>query len=364
MPNNNRPADRYTCGGYDDMLLKELDALPEGLLDQPAEGLHAQLGGPTLIHLSGQRQPALFVSILLHGNETSGWEAVRRWLRAYRPGGGDKPLPRDLSLFIGNTLAAASGLRRLDGQPDYNRVWPGGDDRDSPESRLMQQVVGSMAARGVFASVDVHNNTGLNPHYACINRIAPDFLHLAALFGRTVIYFVTPRGVQSMAMSQLCPAVTLECGKVGQVHGVEHAMGFLDACLNLADFPSHPVPAHDVELYHTMAVARVSPEASLGFADETAELDLVADLDSLNFRELPVGTVLGVVRSPSGIPITVEDEDGKDVTARYLDCVDGLLRTRMPLMPAMLTRDERVIRQDCLCYIMERYDAHLRNGDG
>jgi hypothetical protein len=24
------------------------------------------------------------------------------------------------------------------------------------------------------------------------------------------------------------------------------------------------------------------------------------------------------------------------------------------LMPAMLTRDERVIRQDCLCYLMER----------
>jgi len=23
-------------------------------------------------------------------------------------------------------------------------------------------------------------------------------------------------------------------------------------------------------------------------------------------------------------------------------------------MPAMLTRDERVIRQDCLCYLMER----------
>jgi hypothetical protein len=24
------------------------------------------------------------------------------------------------------------------------------------------------------------------------------------------------------------------------------------------------------------------------------------------------------------------------------------------VMPAMLTRDERVIRQDCLCYLMER----------
>jgi hypothetical protein len=28
-------------------------------------------------------------------------------------------------------------------------------------------------------------------------------------------------------------------------------------------------------------------------------------------------------------------------------------------MPSMLTRDETVIRQDCLCYIMERYNDHV-----
>jgi hypothetical protein len=28
-------------------------------------------------------------------------------------------------------------------------------------------------------------------------------------------------------------------------------------------------------------------------------------------------------------------------------------------MPSMLTRDEQVIRQDCLCYLMERYNDHL-----
>jgi hypothetical protein len=26
-------------------------------------------------------------------------------------------------------------------------------------------------------------------------------------------------------------------------------------------------------------------------------------------------------------------------------------------MPAMLTRDERVIRQDCLCYLMQRIEV-------
>jgi hypothetical protein len=39
--------------------------------------------------------------------------------------------------------------------------------------------------------------------------------------------------------------------------------------------------------------------------------------------------------------------------------VDGKIRLRVPVMPSMLTLDERVVRQDCLCYLMERYDHHL-----
>ena len=96
----------------------------------------------------------------------------------------------------------------------------------------MREVMSRMADREIFASIDVHNNTGINPHYACINRVDNQFLHLAAQFSRTVVYFIRPLGVQSMAMSHICPAVTLECGKVGQQHGVDHALDYLDACNN------------------------------------------------------------------------------------------------------------------------------------
>lgn len=60
----------------------------------------------------------LFVSMLLHGNETTGLLAVQRLLDKYR----DQPLPRALSVFVGNVEAARLGLRRLEGQPDYNRI--------------------------------------------------------------------------------------------------------------------------------------------------------------------------------------------------------------------------------------------------
>ena len=335
--------------------LNQLDHLPDGLLDCEANQLHDRLGGPSLIHLTGRRQPALFVSVLLHGNETTGWEAVRALLRRYHPGGGEQELPRDLSLFIGNTAAAAAGLRRLDGQPDYNRVWPGGEDTDSDEGGLMRQLVDSMRDRGVFASVDVHNNTGKNPHYACINRLDERSLHLATVFGRTVIYFIRPRGVQSMAMTELCPSVTLECGKVGDSHSVEHALEYLDACLHLAEHPSHPVADHDLDLFHTMAVVKVPEEIDFSFDGGVTALRFGNELDGLNFRELPAGSALADIHGVDGIPLMARNEQDEDVTQKYFRREGERLLTRIPLMPSMLTCDERVIRQDCLCYIMERY---------
>ena len=342
-------------------MLQRLDHIPAGLLELEASELEGRLGGPTLIHLPGRRQPALFVTVLMHGNETTGWAAIRRLLADYQ--GSGRELPRSLDLFISNVAAAARGLRRLPGQPDYNRVWPGCDDSGTPEHALMQQVVDIMEQRGVFASIDVHNNTGLNPHYACVNVIDQRFLHLATLFSRTVVYFIRPCGVQSMAMARLCPAVTLECGKPGQVHGAEHARDYLDACLHLAQHPEHAVEEQDIDLFHTVAIVKVPEGLSFGFGNDlAADIQFSSDLDHLNFRELPQGTRLGRIRNGQGVGLQVCDEQGRDVSERYFEVEDGELRLCLPVMPSMLTKDHRVVRQDCLCYLMERYNDHLLRG--
>ena len=177
-------------------MLNEINKLPDGLLECPLESLESLLGGPTLIHLPGRRPEPLFVTVLAHGNESTGFYALQALLKKYR----DQELPRALSVFIGNVAAASQGLRFLDGQSDYNRVWPGTEQPDAPETVMMQRVVDSMRARKAFASIDVHNNTGINPHYGCINRVDNQFLHLASLFSRTVVYFIRPTGVQSMAI--------------------------------------------------------------------------------------------------------------------------------------------------------------------
>ena len=332
-------------------MLRILESLPAGLLDAGPTGLQALLGGPTLLHLPGRRPEPLFVSALLHGNEDTGYFAVRELLRRYQ----GKDLPRALSIFIGNVASAERGLRRLEGQPDYNRVWPGSELPSTPEHAMMAQVVAAMDQRQVFASVDVHNNTGINPHYGCVNRIDHRYLHLATLFSRTVVYFTRPRGVQSLAFSRLCPAVTIECGQPGQPHGVAHASDYLEACLRLAEIPVHPVAGHDIDLFHTVAIVKVPEHISFGFGDGPGDVRFLSDLDHFNFRELPEGSQLGWVDHAQALPLEAWDETGKDIGARFFKVDDGQLRLRRAVMPSMLTLDERVIRQDCLGYLMERY---------
>jgi len=344
-------------------VLRELDQLPDGLLDCEVNELAQHLGGPTLIHLPGQREPALFVSVLMHGNEPVGWQAIRLLLRQHASEASGIQLPRALSLFIGNVEAATLGLRQLPGQPDFNRVWPGTDLPPTPAHQVMQQVVDRMAQRGVFASVDLHNNTGANPHYACVNVVDNRYLHLATLFSRTVVYFIRPRGVQSQAMARLCPAVTLECGKVNDRLGVEHARDYLNACLHLSQLPDQAVPAHDIDLFHTVAQVKIAPEQDFAFPPREADLMLSPALERLNFRELPAGTAIGQCRNGARQVLDVRDEWGRDMTDQYFTVDGGEVRLRVPVMPSMLTSDELVIRQDCLCYLMERYDHHVPKRD-
>lgn len=334
-------------------MLTQYDRLPPGLLEVPASQLSGVLPGPALIHLPGRRTPPVFVSVLLHGNEDTGWLAAQAVLKKYA----QTELPRALSLFIGNVSAARSGVRRLDGQPDYNRVWPGGEEAPSDESAMMEQVVETMRTRGVFASIDIHNNTGLNPHYACINKLEPHFLHLAMLFSRIVVYFIRPRGVQSAAFAELCPSVTVECGKPGNPDSVAHAAEFMEACLHLSEFPVHPVAPHDIDLFHTVATVKVPAHASFGFNSTEADINFLPELDHFNFRELERGIQLGRVRQDSSARLWVVNEDGDDIGDRMFDYHQGGIALKQRLMPAMLTRDERVIRQDCLCYLMERIKA-------
>lgn len=360
-----------------------LDQFPPEALECAATDLHRHFSGPTLIHLPGERPEPLFVSVLLHGNETTGWEAMRALLRKFR----DRPPPRALSLFLGNIEAARRGVRRLDEQLDFNRVWPLADSAARPNelaeppqsesaaqdtAKIMAQVVAEMRARACFASIDIHNTTGSNPHYGCVNKLDGAFLNLARLFSRTVIYFLRPLGVQSAAFAEFCPAVTIECGKAEGQTGIRHAMDFVETVLHLKELAPQRPPAREYDLYHTVAVVKVPESTSFRFqspaatqASRAAQSDLIfdGDLDRWNFRELAHGTVFG--NAQGSARLAAWDETGREVGAEFFEYRDAHdshaagvreIRLKKAVMPSMLTVDPEIVRQDCLGYFMERLE--------
>jgi hypothetical protein len=329
--------------------LTTLDALPDGLLSCGARDLHLILGGPTLIELPGKAEPPLFVSILLHGNEDSGLGAMQRVLRSYL----DEPLPRSLMLLVGNVQAARQGLRRLDGQPDYNRIWPGAaNDGRTFEARIMAEVYTRAVDRRVFAAIDLHNNTGRNPHYAVVCDLDPHTLGLAVLFARRAVRFRGIPGTSTASFAGLVPAITAECGLPGDAANEDAAARFLNAVLNLDELPDDPSDRSALDLYHTLGVVRLREDVSFLFGTGEADLRFDPAIDAHNFGDLPPGTILGATVHP--MPLSMIDEVGHDVAEQYFEVSEGKLRLRKKAVPAMLTTDPRIVRQDCLCYLMER----------
>lgn len=328
-------------------MLEQYNELPEGFLNAKAETLHHILDKPSLIHLQGKEPEPLFISTLLHGNETTGLYAIQRLLRSYQKGG----LPRSISIFVGNVKAAEAGVRRLDEQVDYNRVWPGTHQQYLAEAHMMQQVTDVMQQMNVWASIDIHNNTGKNPHYACINKLKKSFLSLAGLFSETLVYFTTPKGVQSSAFAELCPAVTLECGLSGEKSGIDHVLHYLQSVLNCEKLSE--CADMNLNLFHTVARVKIPEGYSFGFEDD-ATINLLPEIEDYNFCELDEGTVLALVEPESSAYLQAFDDDEREVGREFFEYVGDKIVLKRPIMPAMLTMDTQVIRQDCLCYLMER----------
>lgn len=330
-------------------MLNEMNHIPDEFLTAKAEALQDILKAPTLFHLNGINPQPLFICTLLHGNETTGLYAIQRLLKKYH----GRALPRSISLFIGNLAAAKENQRRLDTQDDYNRIWPGSHHNDSAEKDMMQIVTSIMRKKKPFASIDIHNNTGKNPHYACINILNPHGLVLASMFSNIAVYFTDPKGVQSSAFSDFCPAVVLECGQASDRSGEDHALAYLETILQLEDLSSHN--SHNLKLYHTIARVTIPKTVTMGNStdDRTSDIFLNEQLEDENFHQIEPGTEFASVNSTKEKLIVVNSESHEDITSEYIERDQGKLLFKKPVTLSMFTTCEKAIRQDCICYFME-----------
>ena len=318
---------------------------PAGIFGLPASELADHLPGPSLIHLHGSGGPAIFISLLLHGNETSGWNALCDLMNT-------TGVDREVLVFIGNIEAAAAGVRSLPGQPDYNRIWR---DADVQEARMAEDVLAYIARQRPLVAVDLHNNTGRNPHYSVITDHAPSTLGLAALFAETAVYVEEPDTVLSRALGAYCPSIAVELGPINDPASDQRALSFLSRLLDLEALPSAPV--QPLAIYQALARVHIKRGIAFDFADhhhDATDLTLTAGIEGVNFHDLAAGTPFGYVRRPLEEVVTVLNPDHEDVTRTYLTVVDSRLELAREVIPAMYTTDPDVVMQDCLCYFMER----------
>ena len=334
--------------------LNLLNDLPDTFLDISYRDIKNIFDKPTLIHLKGRKEPALFVSIMLHGNEFSGLQIMQEILKKYKESDG-YALPRSIWLFVGNIEAASQGLRRLDNELDFNRAWPGTPEPEAPTAKLIAQVMEKITENELFAALDLHNNTGKNPPYGCISVVNEKNKYLSSFFNHIAMVFHTPKGVSTMAFDDICPAITLECSTPGNPLGIDKAVALIDDLMHMDHFPEKPLPSHDLQLVHNNAVLKVADNVNFGFEDDEGNFDLtlVENFDRHNFTRLETSEVFAHTTLEK--PLIATAEDGTDITDELISNDNGAISLKKPLMPAMITLDKRIILQDCLCYLLEDY---------
>ena len=321
------------------MDLQVFREIPDFLPSCESTELVDSLGAPTLIDLRQCDEPPLFISSLLHGNETSSWVALRslmaEWLR--------KDSVPSCMVFIGNVFAAKHKQRCLREQPDYNRIWEGGETR---ECKLAEQVVNEIRKAEPWLVVDIHNNSGPNPHYSVITDTKRHTLSIASLFSRLAIYARHPKGILTRRTSEICPSITIEVGVPSNPMSAVRARQYVDRLTKLHALPDRKIT--DLKVYRSRA--RVTIDETDGNADpDLANLD--AALDHLSFDSIPHGYQF--YRRHSADLLRAWDESGDDVSDDYFEFVDEYQVLKKDVVLSMYTRDPFIARQDCLCYFLE-----------
>lgn len=324
--------------------------LPEKFYYAEASELVEILGSPTVFAIPGKSDRHGLLTVLLHGNETTGFYAIRDILREMKERG-EKP-DHNLYLFIGNVRAAQKGYRHLDDQPDFNRIWyDGSSNYCSQAISLIKHVT----KQPLDFAVDFHNNTGKNPMYACVGHITQANCSLAYAFAPTAVYFRKPREAHAVAFSQRTTAATFECGLSGSQEGYDAARAVAEKLIFGHEMPQTTHVLEKLELFDSQVRVLVPPGARVSFReDEEADFNFRADIDSLNFQLLKEPKLIGRRRGVA--KLILDGPSILNLDDYVLYCGDEIF-LGAGRIPSMLTTDARVVLQDCLGYLMHKLDV-------
>ena len=125
----------------------------------------------------------------------------------------------NILILLGNPKAFYENKRFIEGQLDHNRIWTTKESR--PDNLVAQKAINHFIEHDFLCAVDIHNNTGKNPLFSCLNRLDKKTLGLAQMFGTDVLFFEDPETALSTFMGRFCPSMAIECGLSGDEFGIE-----------------------------------------------------------------------------------------------------------------------------------------------
>ncbi len=318
-----------------------------------AEDWLRELAQPSFIRVVGRdRSRCRAASTLLHGNEPSGLRAFHAWLRS-----GTVPAT-DLVLFVGAVATALEppgfAYRVRPGEGDLNRCWI--PPHPGREGALAEKVLERIKAAGPEALIDVHNNTGHNPPYGVGPDAGPQVRSLVSIFGRRLVHSDLTLGALVEGTRTLCPSVTIECGRAGDPAADATALAGLERFFGDDDLALDSMPPEPIEVLEDPVRVSLRPGLKLAFGESPqpgTDLTVVGDIDRHNFETVPPGTHIGWVRTPNASPVEALGADGRDRSAEMFEIRSGMLETRIPMTPIMMTTDARTALVDCLFYAVQ-----------
>ncbi len=309
------------------------------------------LRGPTWVSLAGRDRSRLRVATtLLHGNEPSGFRAIRRYLRSGR-------VPATDLLFFFGSVSAAQILPRFSNRTllsgrDLNRCFR--PPYDGAEGRLAATVLARLEDRRPEALIDLHNTSGRGPAYGVLMTRDRACQQVAALWARHVVVTDLRLGALTEATTQHFPSAVVECG------GREDPAADSVAWFGLREFADRATlfdrdAAPEVFEHPVRIELRAGCEIAFARQPvERADVTLYPDLDRHNFGMVDVGEPLGWL-GPRGLDaLMLRRASGTDTVDALLSQRAGALVASRAFRPLMITTHPDIAKSDCLFYAVAK----------
>lgn len=304
--------------------------------------VHA-LEGPTELVFTGKHpQRRRVITTLIHGNESSGLEAVRRLLRC-----AEAP-ETTMHVFVVSVDAAqrAPALTHRGHPIDLNRCF--GPHPTAPLADAIKQRVQMIQPECI---VDLHNTSAPGPAYGICDRAGATERLLISQFAQLVLPSTIPLGAFRQWACGIAPTVTIECGGENDRTADHIAYAGLHRMWRSLELEPHgktvvAESAVRVELDQTQV------SSSFAHSDSRADFKFRADLTDFNQQPLPQGATLGTFRSVRcpNWPIRATNASGQTLNDDFFERDGVALKTKRPLQLFMATDDLRVAESDCLFY--------------